>query len=53
MSILLVDVRTQAEAEIAEELFRLAVDKHKEKLRARQWWHVLFPWKLMILRRET
>lgn len=45
--------RAQAERELADERFRSAVDAYKAKLRARRWWHALFPWKVIILRRDT
>ena len=53
MTTILIDPKAAAQAEIIAEDFRTAVDAAKVKLRARRWWHVLFPWKLMILRRDT
>lgn len=41
----------QAKKELEEELFRIAVDKYKEKLYKRKWWHKLIPFKLVIIRR--
>jgi hypothetical protein len=43
----------KAKLEIKDEDFKAEVIRLKTKLRARRWWHVLFPWKLMILRRDT
>ena len=41
----------QAKAEVQEELFREAVDKEKERIRAVRWWHNFIPWKIIIIRR--
>lgn len=47
------EVRKQAEAEVAAEVFREAVDRAKERLRLRrQFWIRLFPWRLWIERRD-
>jgi hypothetical protein len=43
------EVKATALEEIAEEDFRKAVDKYKEKERARKPW---FPWKIIIIRRR-
>lgn len=45
-------VMQEAQAEIDEENFRAAVDAAKVKIRARQWWHALIPFRIVILRRE-
>lgn len=37
------DVRKQAEKELAEERHREAVDREKERLRRRKWWHRFIP----------
>ncbi len=47
------EVRRVAREELEEERFRAAVEKHKEHLRRRRWWHVVFPWVITITRRET
>ena len=46
------EIKRQAEREIKEEAFRKAVDKMKEKLRAKKWYHSLFPWKIVIIKRD-
>jgi hypothetical protein len=43
------DVKAQALAEIEEEDFEKAVQKYKEKYRAKRPW---FPWKIVIIRRD-
>ena len=45
------EVLKQARAEVQEELFREAVDKEKERIRAVRWWHSFIPWKIIIIRR--
>ena len=44
-------VRKEARKQIYEEEFQKAVDQYKVKLRQRRWWHVLFPWKIVIVKR--
>lgn len=45
-------VKKQALKEIAEEDFRDAVNKYKEKLRNKKsLWHKIFPYKIIIIRR--
>lgn len=46
-------IKAQAEKEISEENFQRAVQKYKEKLKQRKWWHSLMPFKVMIIRREN
>jgi hypothetical protein len=47
-------IRKQAELEYGEELFRAAVEKHKEKLRLkRSAWDRVFPWKIYIVRKTN
>lgn len=42
-----------AERELAEETHRIAVERHKEKLRLRkQFWIRVWPWKITIERRD-
>lgn len=45
-------IKQQAEKELHEELFRVAVNKYKEKLRRKKWWHVILPFKIIIIRRS-
>ncbi len=45
-------IREQALAELEDERFEAAVEAAKIKLRARRWWHALFPFKIVILRRD-
>lgn len=45
-------VKTQARLELDQEAFRKAVDAYKEKLKAKTLWDVLFPWRIIIVRRE-
>lgn len=45
-------IKAQAEKELRDENFRHAVDKYKEKLRAKKWWHKIMPFKIVIIRRE-
>jgi len=47
------EIRAQAEKEIFEEDFREKVDACKEKLRQKKWWHGLFPWRIIIVRRDV
>lgn len=44
------DIIKQAEKEIREEDFRDAVEKKKEELRSKKWYHKLFPYKIIIKR---
>lgn len=46
-------IREQALKEIHEEEFRRAVDEYKQKLRETKWYHRIFPWKIIILRRDV
>lgn len=46
------EIKAKAESEIRAEEFRKAVDAYKEKLRAKKWWHKLFPYKIVILKRS-
>lgn len=47
-------VRRQAEAELAQEARRLAVDAEKARLlRRRTFWHRLFPFVITITRRKS
>lgn len=41
----------QAKRELAEERFRQKVEEVKARLR-RPWWVKLFPWKIIIVRRD-
>jgi hypothetical protein len=45
-------IQSQARAEIRAEDFREDVDKYKEKLRAKKWWHRFMPFKVIIVRRK-
>lgn len=46
-------IKRQAEEEYQQELFRFAVEKYKEKLRAHvSIWDKLFPWKILIIKKE-
>lgn len=45
-------VKSKAYEEIQEENFRVAVEEYKKKLRTKKWWHALFPWKIVFIRRE-
>lgn len=47
------DVRQQAERELKQERFRKAVERYKERMQARRWWHRLFPYTVIITRRDT
>lgn len=45
-------VKELALSELREEQFREAVEKYKDKLRQRKWWHVVLPFKIIIIRRS-
>ena len=46
-------IKDQAEKELKEEEFREAVDKMKESMKNKKsLWNKLFPYKLIILRKE-
>lgn len=46
-------IKAQAEKELADERFRKEVEKCKAKLRSRRTlWDKLFPFKIVILRKE-
>ena len=45
------EIFRQAKQEIEYELFREAVEKEKEKLRAVKWWHKYIPYKIILIRR--
>jgi hypothetical protein len=46
----------QARKELQEEDFRAKVDLEKSRIRKidkdRRWWHVLFPWKIKLEKRN-
>lgn len=47
------DIKKQALKELEEEQFKEAVQKHKEKLKARKrFWKSLFPWKITITKKD-
>ncbi len=47
-------IKAQALKEIEQEDFKIAVDKYKKKLREkRSLWDLLFPWKIVILKKEN
>jgi len=47
------EIKQQAELEFAQEQFRAAIDKYKEKLRLkRSMWDRLFPWRVIIVRKS-
>lgn len=47
------EIRKQAEKEVAEEIFRKSVDREKERVRLRKsFWIRLFPWRVVIERRD-
>lgn len=45
-------IKELAQKEIQEEDFRLAINEYKIKLRKAKWWHRLFPFKIVVIRRE-
>jgi len=48
------EVIKQAKKELQEELFREAVERIKEKLRKRRTvWDRIFPWRIVIVRKEA
>lgn len=47
------NIRAIAEAELKNEIFRNAVEEMKQKLRRVRWYHRLFPWRVVILRRDV
>jgi len=46
-------ISKQAIKELEAEDYRKQVDKYKEKLRSKKWYHKLIPFKIIIIRRET
>lgn len=52
----LVKIKEQALKEIKEESFKKEVELYKEKYRKKQsdkkWWHILFPYKIVFIKRE-
>jgi len=46
------EIQEIAKSEIEHEEFRRAVDKCKEKIRAKRWWHKLMPFKIVIIKRS-
>ena len=47
-------VKEQAQKEIEEEDYRIAVEEMKEKLRRKlTLWDRLFPWKIIIVKKEV
>lgn len=45
-------IKEQAEKEFKEEQVRIAVDLYKIKLKKRKWWHVVMPYRIVIIRRN-
>lgn len=45
------DIERAATAEFLEEKRREAIDKCKEKLRAKRWWYNLFPYRIVFVKR--
>lgn len=45
------EVEKQARLELYGEKFRKAVYVAKERMRRERWWHRLFPWRIVIIRR--
>jgi hypothetical protein len=49
----LAQVRRQAQQELRDEAFRVAVGKEKERIKHhRSWWERVFPWVIKIERRR-
>lgn len=46
------EIKAQAVKELEEEQYREAVDKCKEKLKAKKWYHSLFPYKIVFIKRD-
>jgi len=46
------EIKDKAEQELKHEQYRAAVDAYKVKLRRKRWWHILFPWRIVVLRRD-
>lgn len=46
------EIRKQAEKELEEEQYREAVDKYKERLKAKKWYHKLFPYRIVFIKRD-
>lgn len=47
-------IKKQAHLEVQQELFRIAVEKYKQKIREyKPFWHRIFPYKIILLRRDT
>ena len=45
-------VKRHAQDELKEERFREEVEALKAKLRQARWWHRVFPWQILIRRRD-
>lgn len=52
MNIDIETIKRAAESELDQERLRLAIDKYKEKLKKKKWWHKLLPFKIIITRRD-
>lgn len=47
------EIRKFAEEELSQEILRIAIDKMKEQLKKKKWFHRFFPWRIVILRRDV
>lgn len=47
-----VEIKLQAEKELQEENNRILIDKMKDKLKSKKWWHKIWPYKIVIIRRD-
>ena len=46
------EIKKIAEKELEEEDLRIAIDKFKVKLRRPKWYHRLFPYRIVIIKKE-
>ena len=47
------EIKKLAEKEFQEEIFRLAVEKYKERLRTKKsLWDKIFPYRIIIIRKD-
>jgi len=46
------EIKRQARKELDEERRRAMIEQYKEKLRKKSCWDVLFPWKIIVIKKE-
>jgi hypothetical protein len=46
------EVKRMALQELAQDELRKAIDQYKKKLRETKWYHKIFPWRIVIIKKE-